>query len=99
MLCDLIQCEYSLPVETDFSNIGPLLNSVSNGAPLEITCGQVFFFFSPSCRLCEYSEAISTGFKVVVMGCGHKAAAFLPAQLRLLRQPEPVRKPFSWIVV
>ena len=48
MLCDLIQCEYSLPVETDFSNIGPLLNSVSNGAPLEITCGQVFFFFLPA---------------------------------------------------
>ena len=97
MLCDLIQCEYSLPVETDFSNIGPVLNSVSNAAPLEIACGRVFFF-SPSCRPCEYSEDISTGFKVVVMGCGHKAAAFLPAQLRLLRQPEPVRKPFSWTV-
>ena len=48
-------------------------------------------------RPCEYSEVISTGFKVV-MGNGHKVAAFLPAQFWLLRQPELVRKPFSWIV-
>ncbi|CAN0495780.1 unnamed protein product [Rangifer tarandus platyrhynchus] len=51
-----------------------------------------------SCRPCEYLEAVSTGFKVVVTGCGHKVAAFLPAQLRLLGHPEPVRNPFSRIV-
>ena len=51
-------------------------------------------FFQPG-RPCEYSEVISTGFKVVV-GNGYKVAAFLPAQLWLGRQPEPVRKPFSW---
>ena len=49
-------------------------------------------------RPCEYSQVISMGFKVVVMGNGHKVAAFLPAQFWLLRQPELVRKPFSWIV-
>ena len=48
-------------------------------------------FFQPH-RPCKYSEDISTDFEVVTMGNGHKAAAFLPAQLRLLRQPEPVRK-------
>ena len=43
MLCDLIQHEYSLPDETGLLNISPVLNSVFNGSPLEITCGQVFF--------------------------------------------------------
>ena len=43
VLFDLIQCEYSLPVETGFLNISPVLNSVFNGSPLGITCGQVFF--------------------------------------------------------
>ena len=76
MLFDLIQCEYSLPVETGFLNMGPVLKSIFEGWQ-------------------AHSEVISTGFKVVVMGNGHKVAAFLPAQFWLLRQPEPVRKSFS----
>ena len=49
-------------------------------------------------RVHPYSEIISTSFKDIVMGNGLKVAAFLPAQFWLLRQPELVRKPFSWIV-
>ena len=43
MLCDLVQCEYSLPVETGSLNISPVLNSVLDGSLQEITCRQVFF--------------------------------------------------------
>ena len=43
MLFDHIQCEYSLPVETGFLNIGPVLKFICNGSLLEITRGQVFF--------------------------------------------------------
>ena len=93
MLYDLIQCEYSLPVEIGFLNIDPVLNTFFGDLPqgLEGRCP-----FQP--RVHPYSEIISTSFKDVVMGNGLKVAAFLPAQLWLLRQPEPEGKPCSWIV-
>ena len=43
MLSDLIQSEYSLPTEICFLNVGPVLNSVFDGSPHEITHDQVFF--------------------------------------------------------
>ena len=46
---------------------------------------RAFVLSSPACLV--NTEIISTGFKVVVLKNGHKAAAFLPAQLWLLRQP------------
>ena len=41
---------------------------------------------------------MSNGFKVVVMGNGHKVAACLYAQLWLLGEPEPWGKSCFWIV-
>ena len=49
-------------------------------------------------RPCEYSQVISMGFKVVVMGNGHKVAACLYAQFWLLGEPEPWGKSGSWTV-
>ena len=76
MLYELIQCEYSFPVEIGFLNINPVLNTLFGDLPQGLggRCP-----FQPCVH--PYSEIISTGFKVVVMGDGHKAAAFLPAQL------------------
>ena len=42
------------------------------------------------------SRPINTGFQGVVTGNGHRAAAFLPAQLRLPGQPEPPGESCSW---
>ena len=66
MLCDLIQCEYSLPVETDFSNIGPVVNSVSNAVPLEIACGRVFFFFLPAAGLVNIQRTSAQVLKLLL---------------------------------
>ena len=40
---------------------------------------------------------MSNSFKVVVLGNGHKVAACLYAQLRLLEEPVPWGKSCSWI--
>ena len=73
-------------------SIFPCIGVFSNESVLRMRCPKYWSLgssISPSEEYC---------FQVVVIGNDHKAAAFPPAQLWLLMQPEPEGKPCSGIV-
>ena len=70
----LIQCVHTLPLEIGLLKVSPVLNSFPMIYPRAFLEGRCH---SQPRRPCEDQVPLSTGFKVVVTGNGHKEAAFL----------------------
>ena len=85
-----IQSELNLPLEITFLKIGPVLNYFLMICPRAFLEGRCHL--QPH-RPCEDEVPLSTNFKVVVTGSGHKAAARLQAQLWLLGNQSPRESP------